>query len=68
MKNKKITIDYLTLMMKKGFGGVDEKMSEIKIDVVNSEVKINKKLEAMEERWSRKFDKLTTTMDRFLKD
>lgn len=37
---------------------VDEKL-------LNLEIKIDKKLEAMEERWNKKFDKLTTTLDRF---
>ena len=48
---------------------VDERIAKLatKIDLVNLEVKIDKKMEAMEERWSRKFDKLTTTLDKFLK-
>ena len=48
---------------------VDERIEKLatKIDLVNLEVKIDKKMEAMEERWSRKFDKLTTTLDKFLK-
>lgn len=41
-------------------GAVDERL-------VNLEIKIDKKLEAMEERWSKKFDKLITTLDNFLK-
>ncbi|OGZ66902.1 MAG: hypothetical protein A3D35_00380 [Candidatus Staskawiczbacteria bacterium RIFCSPHIGHO2_02_FULL_34_9] len=45
---------------------VDERLSGVRIEMVNLEVRIGKKLEAMEERWSRKFDKLTTTLDKFL--
>ena len=45
---------------------VDERVSGVRIEMVNLEVRIGKKLEAMEERWSRKFDKLTTTLDKFL--
>ena len=41
-------------------GAVDERL-------VNLKIKIDKKLEAIEERWSKKFDKLTTTLDNFLK-
>ena len=41
-------------------GAVDERL-------VKLEIKIDKKLEAIEERWSKKFDKLTTTLDNFLK-
>jgi len=92
MKNKKITIDDLAVMMKKGFDGVDEKFDGVdekfdgvdekistlatkvdlvdlatKIDLINLEAKIDKKFKAMEERWSYKFDKLTTTLDKFLK-
>ena len=46
---------------------VDEKISAVRVDMVNLEIRIDKKLEAMEERWSQKFDKLTTTLDNFLK-
>ena len=45
---------------------VDERLSGVRIEMVNLEVRIGKNLEAMEERWSRKFDKLTTTLDKFL--
>ena len=38
-----------------------------KIDLINLEARIDKKLEVMEKRWSKKFDKLTTTLDKFLK-
>jgi len=43
----------------------DERISSLatKVDLVNLEIKINKKLEAMEERWNSKFDKLTTTLE-----
>ncbi len=41
-------------------GAVDERL-------VSLEINIDKKLEVMEERWSRKFDQLTTTLDKFLK-
>ncbi len=46
---------------------VDEKISGVRADLVSLEIKIDKKFEAMEERWNRKFDKLTTTLDKFLK-
>ena len=46
---------------------VDGRLLKIEIGLVNLETRIGKKLEAMEERWSQKFDKLTTTLDRFLK-
>lgn len=45
----------------------DKKLLEVKIEIVNLRTEIDKKLEAMEERWSRKFDQLTTTLDNFLK-
>ena len=45
---------------------VDERLSGVRVEMVNLEVRIGKNLEAMEERWSRKFDKLTTTLDKFL--
>lgn len=46
---------------------VDEKISGVKIDVVNLEARMIKRMEAMEERWNQKFDKLITTLDKFLK-
>jgi len=42
-------------------------ISDLRVEIVNLEVRFNKKLEAMEERWNKKFDKLTTTLDKFLK-
>ena len=42
-------------------------ISNVRVEIVNLEIRIDKKLEAMEERWNKKFDKLTTTLDKFLK-
>jgi len=56
MKNRKITIDDLAMMMKKGFDGVDEKMLEIKMEI-----------RALDLKFSQKIDELTTTLDKFLK-
>ena len=42
-------------------------LEAVDIRLVNLEIKIDKKLEAMEERWNRKFDKLIATLDKFLK-
>ncbi len=46
---------------------VDEKISGVRVDMVNLETRMIKRIEAMEERWNNKFDKLTTTLDKFLK-
>jgi len=42
-------------------------LSAVDERLINLEIKIDKKLEAMEERWNRKFDKLINTLDKFLK-
>jgi len=46
---------------------VDEKISGVRVDLVNLEIKIDKRLESMEDRWIKKLDDLTTTLDKFLK-
>ncbi len=46
---------------------VDEKLSEVKIEMVNMEERIDKKIEVLDLKFSEKFDKLTTTLDNFLK-
>jgi predicted nucleic acid-binding Zn-ribbon protein len=46
---------------------VDEKLSEVKIDMANMEERIDKKIEALDLKFTEKFDKLTTTLDNFLK-
>ncbi|OGZ73061.1 MAG: hypothetical protein A2908_01920 [Candidatus Staskawiczbacteria bacterium RIFCSPLOWO2_01_FULL_38_12b] len=63
MKNKKITIDDLALMMKKGFDGVDRKLDiqDEKISEIKTEIR------ALDLKFSQKMNELTTTLDRFLK-
>ena len=46
---------------------VDEKISSVRVDMINLETRMIKRMEVMEERWNQKFDKLTTTLDNFLK-
>ncbi len=62
----------------KRFDGVDKKFehvdnkfvelrSDIKIDIINLEGYIDKKIKALDLKFSEKFNDLTTTLDKFLK-
>lgn len=42
-------------------------LSAVDERLVSLEIKIDRKLELMEDRWNKKFDKLITTLDKFLK-
>jgi hypothetical protein len=46
---------------------VDEKLSEVKIGMADMEERIDKKIKALDLKFTEKFDKLTTTLDNFLK-
>jgi len=46
---------------------VDERLSGVKIEMANMEERIDKKIEALDLKFTEKFDKLTTTLDNFLK-
>ena len=70
MKDKKITINDLALMMGKGFDGVDKKFELMskQFEILDYRMDmVEKRMEKMEERFNQKFDKLITTIDKFLK-
>ena len=48
-------------------GKVDSRLSKLESRLLKLETKMHQKLEAMEERWSQKFDKLTNAVNKFLK-
>ena len=61
--NKKDIQELLSNQTTVILNAVDEKLS---VGLIRLEMRIDKKLEAMEERWNRKFDKLIVTLDKFL--
>jgi archaellum component FlaC len=46
---------------------VDERLSGVRVDMASMEERIDKKIEALDLKFTEKFDKLTTTLDNFLK-
>ncbi|MBI2053991.1 MAG: hypothetical protein HYT36_01490 [Candidatus Staskawiczbacteria bacterium] len=46
---------------------VDEKLSGVKINMVDLEERIEKKIETLDLKFTEKFDKLATSLDNFLK-
>ncbi len=71
MKKKNITIEDLAGMVKKGFDGVDLRFDKVNEKSAQQTVLIlsavDDKLERMELRIDKKIDKLTNTLDAFLK-
>jgi len=70
-KEKSLTLENIQKLLdeqtKVVIGAVDEKLSKTDVKIVQLDARLAKRMEQMEIRISQKIEKLTTTLDGFLK-